>query len=102
MEIIVLTSDSLRLGVLARKISFVVWTREKKMGGKEDEEIFFSRIFLSLSIWFKYGTYVHLSLTVNIAEAVAPLQGKSWRFLDFELQVLVEQGVGETKKWIIF
>jgi hypothetical protein len=46
----------------------------KEDGGKEDEEIFFSRIFLSLSTWFRYGTLVHLPLTVNISEEVAQLQ----------------------------
>jgi hypothetical protein len=53
----------------------------KEDGGKEDEEIFFSRIFLSLSIWFKYGTHVHCSLAVNIAEEVAQLQGNFWRIV---------------------
>jgi hypothetical protein len=87
MEIIALTSDSLRLCVFARKISFVVWAREKKMG------IFYSRIFLSLSTCFKYGTHVHYSLTVNIAEVVAQLQEKSLRIFDFESEVFAGQGV---------
>jgi hypothetical protein len=60
----------------------------KEDEGKEDEEIFFSRIFLSLSTCLKYGTHVHYSLTVNIAEEVAQLQEKSWRIFDFALQVV--------------
>jgi hypothetical protein len=66
----------------------VVWVREKKMGGKEDEGIFFSRIFLSLSTWLKYGTHVHYPLDVNVAEVVAPLQEKSWRNLKFASEVV--------------
>jgi hypothetical protein len=49
----------------------------KEDGGKEDEGIFFSRIFLSLWTWFIFGTHVHYLLNVNIAEEVAQLQEKS-------------------------
>jgi hypothetical protein len=40
---------------------FATWRlcERKEDGGKEDEEIFFFRIFLSSSTWFKYGTHVH-------------------------------------------
>jgi hypothetical protein len=65
---------------------FVCGLDERKEDeGKEDEKIFFSRIFLSLSTLFKYGTLVHWSLAVNISEEVAQLQEKSWRILVFEL-----------------
>jgi hypothetical protein len=97
MEIIVLTSDFFVPWRLGEK-NFVCGLGERKEdGGKEDEEIFFSRIFLSLSTCFKYGTHVHYSLTLNIAEVVAQLQEKSWGISDFALQVLVGQGVGITK-----
>jgi hypothetical protein len=62
MEIIALASDSLRLGVFARKISFVVWVSKADGGtsrgdaGGAESESGGGRCFFS--VWFLYYLYV--------------------------------------------